>query len=510
MRVLKPQEMQALDALAVKRGADPLALMERAGRAVAEQARDILSSCIDRRVTVVCARGKNGGDGLVAARYLSEWGALVEVFLLDPVEELHPDSLRNLRRMKESGIDWIPYEVGSLRESLGRADLVVDALFGIGFRGRAEGAYGECIDEINSSGRPVLAVDIPSGVDGLTGAVKGPAVRALRTVTFAYPKTGLYLYPGAALVGELVVRDIGIPHELLGEVAESDIQAIDQQVEDLYPQRPPDAHKGSCGRVLLLAGSPGLTGAAALASRAVLRSGAGVATLGVAESLNPVLEVKLTEVMTLPLPEDPPGHLCEACLRPVMAAMERHDVLALGPGLGTAEGTSSLVRALLEGVEKPVVLDADGLNCLNGDTGPLERREAPAVLTPHPGELARLMGSTVAEVEEDRLAAASEAASRTGCVVVLKGAHTVIAGPEGRIGINTSGHPGMATAGSGDVLTGCVSTFLAQGLVPFEAACCAVYLHGKAGELAAHMGGEVGMLAGDIVSCLPLARSRRR
>jgi hydroxyethylthiazole kinase-like uncharacterized protein yjeF len=510
MRVLTPREMQALDALAEQRGINPLVLMERAGRAVAEQARDLLSSCLEKRVTALCGKGKNGGDGLVAARYLAEWGALVEVFLLGEPEELHPDARANLRKLEEAGLEWRGYDAEALRGSLQRADLAVDALFGIGFHGRADGVHGECIEMLNESGRPVLAVDIPSGVDGLTGSVDGPAVKACRTVAFAYPKTGLYLFPGAALVGEMVVRDIGIPHGLVEEVAVSRIHAIDHDVERGYPDRPPDAHKGSCGKVLLLAGSTGLTGAAALAARAVLRSGAGVATLGVAQSLNPILEMKLTEVMTMPLPEDPPGHLCEAGLPEVLRALERHDVLALGPGLGTREETVSLVKALLREAEKPLVLDADGINCLAGDIRPLAERAAPTVITPHPGELAGLMGSSVGEIQRDRLGAVGSAASRLGCVVVLKGAHTLVADADGRIGINTSGHAGMATAGSGDVLTGCVSTFLAQGMAPFEAACSAVYLHGKAGELAAHIGGEVGMLAGDILSCLPLARSRRR
>jgi len=510
MRVLRPQEMKRLDALAVERGADPLALMERAGRAAAEQARDMLSSCLEKRVTVLCARGKNGGDGLVAARYLAEWGAGVDIFLLDQPEELHPHSHRNLERLGDAGLAWKPYDPVLLEESLQRADLVVDAIFGIGFRGSAGGVYGECIDAINRSGRPVLAVDIPSGVDGGSGAVSGPAVRAERTVTFAFPKTGLFLYPGAALVGELVVRDIGIPHELVEVAAESRVHTIDHEVERVYPPRPPDAHKGMCGRVLLLAGSPGLTGAAALAARAVLRSGAGVATLGVAASLNPIMEVKLTEVMTLPLEEGVPGHLGEACLGRVLDALKRHDVLALGPGMGTEECTASLVRSILQEVEKPLVLDADALNCLAGDPGALAERRAPTVITPHPGELARLMGSSMEGIQLDRLGAADGASERLGCVVVLKGAHTLVASPDGRIGINTSGHAGMATAGSGDVLTGCVATFLSQGLPPYEAACCAVYLHGKAGELAAHISGEVGMVAGDILSCLPLARSRRR
>jgi NAD(P)H-hydrate epimerase len=510
MRIIYPEEMQALDSRAIEGGIEPLSLMERAGKAVAEEARNMLSLCAGKRVVIVAARGKNGGDGLVAARYLRNWDAEVEIFLLDDPAELHPDSRFNLEKLKENGLETKSFDRETLQSVLRGADLVVDAIFGIGFRGTAGGVYGSAIELINAAERPVLAVDIPSGVDGKMGWVEGPAVEADCTVTFALPKSGLFLYPGAGRVGKLVVRDIGIPPHLVEEVVSSRIWAIGEEVEELYPSRPPDVHKGDCGKVLVVAGSTGLTGAAALASRAVLRSGAGVATLGIPASLNPVMEVKLTEVMTLPLPEDPPGHLSAEALPYILDALERFDVLALGPGLGLAESTRKLVTDLLLEVDKPVVLDADGLNCLREDPSLLGRREGSLVITPHPGELARLLGRSIAFIQRDRLSMAAEAARRFGCVVVLKGAHTIVADAEGELGINTSGCPGMATAGSGDVLTGCIATFLAQGLKPFDAARCGVYLHGKAGELAAHMTGEEGMVAGDIISHLPLARSRGR
>lgn len=509
MRIIRPDEMQALDALAVSRGADPLRLMERAGRTTAEQARDMLSSCLEKRVVILAAKGKNGGDGLVAGRYLAEWGARVNIFLLDDPQALHPDARANLDRLEEAGLTWRSYDGEALLAALAPADLVIDAIFGIGFKGRAGGVYGECIEAVNHADKPVLAVDIPSGVEAEMGRVEGPAIRAERTVTFAYPKTGLYLFPGAALVGDLVVRDIGIPPALVDEVATSRLQALDYTIEREYPVRPLDAHKGQCGRVLVVAGSPGLTGAAALAARAALRSGAGVVTLGVAAGLNTIFEVKLTEVMTIPLPESPPGHISADALDPILKALRECDALAVGPGLAHEEGTARLVEELLAATEKPMVLDADGLNCMEGKADRLADRRSPLVITPHPGELSRLTGLSKQEIQEDRIGVATRTAAEYGCVVVLKGAHTVVADTGGRVGINTSGHPGMATAGSGDVLTGCIATFLAQGLDPFIAACCGVYLHGKAGELAAHLAGGVGMVAGDILSHLPLARSTR-
>ncbi len=510
MRVIYPEEMQALDQRTVEDGIQSLDLMERAGRAVAEQARDMLSLCAGKKVSIFAAKGKNGGDGLVAARYLHEWGAEVDIYLLDEVGDLHPDTRSNLERAEDAGLMARSFEESVVVDSLSRADLVIDAIFGIGFRGRAEGVYGKAIEMINLSGKPVLAVDIPSGVDGKMGWVDGPAILAQRTVTFALPKTGLYLFPGAQGVGELVVRDIGIPSSLVDEVVSSRIETIDREVEKLYPVRPLDAHKGDCGKVLVVAGSVGLTGAAALTSRAVLRSGAGVATLGIPASLNAIMEVKLTEVMTLPLPEEPEGHLGPEAFKGIMETLDRYDVLALGPGLGTALGTRELVGRLLREVEKPMVVDADGLNCAQDNPQLLAQKRGSLIITPHPGELARLLKKGVREIQRDRISAAREASDRFECVVVLKGANTIVAGEEGRIGINTSGCPGMATAGSGDVLTGCISTFLAQGLGPFQAACCGVYLHGKAGELAAHIIGMEGMVAGDILAHLPLARAGGR
>ncbi len=377
MRIIRPDEMQALDALVISRGADPLRLMEQAGRTTAEQARDMLSSCLEKRVVIVSAKGKNGGDGLVAGRYLAEWGARVDIFLLDDPQALHPDTRANLDRLEEAGLTWRPYDRQALLGAMAPADLVIDAIFGIGFKGTAGGIYGECIEAVNQADKPVLAVDLPSGVEGGMGRTSGPAIRADRTVTFAYPKTGLYLFPGAALVGDLVVRDIGIPATLVDEVATSRIQAIDYTIEKEYPVRPLDAHKGQCGRVLVVAGSPGLTGAAALAARAALRGGAGVVTLAVAAGLNTIFEIKLTEVMTIPLPESPPGHLSAEALDPILEALRDYDALAVGPGLAHEESTARLVEELLAAAEKPLVLDADGLNCMEGKADRLAARRSP-------------------------------------------------------------------------------------------------------------------------------------
>lgn len=507
IRVLFPEEMAELDRAAGEEGVPTSELMERAGRAVAEQARDMLGGlCAGRRVVVAAAKGNNGGDGLVAARYLASWGARVEVFLLARPEELSPDAALNYRRYLEQGGRVTAGEPALLDEMLREADLAVDAIFGFGFRGRADGPFAEAIEALNRCGVPVLSVDLPSGVDASTGAVEGPAVEADRTVTLAWPKVGLYLYPAAEKVGELVVADIGIPVHLLEALVRSELHALEEEdAAGMLPARRPHAHKGQCGRVLVVAGSTGLTGAAALCARSAMRCGAGVVTLGIPSSLNPIMEVKLTEVMTLPLPDDGGGRLAEEASGVVLEALPSFDVLALGPGLGTSPGTVSAVRRLVREASLPLVLDADGLNGVAGEPSVLEGRQGPAVITPHPGELGRLLGRGVAEVQRDRLGNALEASRRFGCPVVLKGANTVIAEPGGRAFFHPLALPELATAGSGDVLTGCLAALLAQGLPPLEAALCAVLVHGKAAQLASSVVGGVGMVAGDVVSHLPLA-----
>ncbi|NPV59709.1 MAG: NAD(P)H-hydrate dehydratase [Actinobacteria bacterium] len=505
MRVVYPEEMAALDRAAIASGIPSLDLMERAGRHVAEQARDLLGLCAGKRIVVVAGRGNNGGDGFVAARYLSGWGASTLVVMLDEPSRLSPDAAANHGRLAGTGVEVVGADEGLARLAAERHDLAIDAVFGTGFHGVVEGVNSRAIEAMNEGGTPVLAVDVPSGMDAATGAVDGPAVKAARTVTFAWPKVGHYLFPGAELVGELVVVDIGIPERLLGEVVRSDIVTTEEsEVAATLPRRRLDAHKGECGRVLVVAGSEGLTGAAALCARSAMRSGAGVVTLGIPRSLNPIMEVKLTEVMTLPLPDEE-GHLAEEALEVILGELEGYDALALGPGLGTAPSTLEVVCGLLRRARKPLVLDADGINCAAARPDALEERAHPTLITPHPGELGRLLGKGAREVQSARLESVVRAAERYGCAVVLKGAYSLIASERGALHINPMVLPALATAGSGDVLTGCAAAFLAQGLDPEGAGICGVYVHARAAELAAHMVGGVGMMAGDIVSHLPLA-----
>ncbi|MBC7324520.1 MAG: NAD(P)H-hydrate dehydratase, partial [Moorella sp. (in: Bacteria)] len=328
-------------------------------------------------------------------------------------------------------------------------------LLGTGIRGTVAGVSREIIDMINDAGVPVLSVDIPSGIDADTGAVCGTAVKAAKTVTMALPKAGLLLYPGAGYCGQLEVADIGIPRNIV-ESAGIFAETLDtESVAALFPRRRPDTHKGDYGRVLIIAGSPGLTGAAVLAGRAAARSGSGLVTVGVPRSVYPIVASKLTEVMTLPLPDDPgDGTIACEALPVVLERAGAGDVVAAGPGLSTGAGAEAVVRGLVEKSPVPVVIDADGINCLARDPSVLKAAKSPVVLTPHPGEMARLMGRSIKEIQADRPGWAKKAAALFGCCVVLKGARTVTALPGGEIYINLTGNPGMATGGSGDVLTG--------------------------------------------------------
>lgn len=508
MKVVTPAEMREIDARAIRRHRIPaLFLMENAGRAVAEHAVAMLGGRAiggPHRVCAICGPGNNGGDGMVAARLLREQGAEVSVFLLGRVAGLRGAARASHRRLTATGqaVTEVAGERGLaiLRGALAGSGLAIDAIYGTGFRGTPDRIAAAAIAAINGAGSAVLAVDVPSGIDGATGAAAGGAVKARCTVTLGLAKTGLFFYPGRACAGEVVVADIGFPPQLLDGAAET-IESRDAAA--LLPRRAPDAHKGSCGAVLVLAGSAGFTGAAALASTAALRSGAGLVQLGVPESLHDVMAAKLTEVIVRPLPETRTRTVSAQALDRIRALASRADSLAIGPGLSTHAETVDLVQRLVPALQAPSVIDADGLNALALRPELLSAAKAPLVLTPHCGELARLMGSEVAAIRADPLAAARAAAGRFRQVVVLKGGPTVIAEPAGRAWINTTGNPGMATAGAGDVLTGLVAGLLAQGVPAVQAAVLGVHLHGLAGDLAAEELTEYCLLAGDIIDHLP-------
>jgi NAD(P)H-hydrate epimerase len=464
--VLTPAEMGEADQRTIAGGTPVEVLMERAGRAVARAAWLTARGVYSKHAVVVCGKGNNGGDGVVAARVLRRRGVRVEQFLL------------------EAPIDRRAFE-----RAVHRADVAVDAMYGTGFRGALEGDAAFVADAFAAAPVPVVSVDIPSGVDGLTGAVAGPAVRARRTVCFAALKPGLVFEPGRTHAGEVEVVDIGVdpgsPH--IGLVESADVRAW-------LPPRDPATHKWAVGGLFVVGGSGGMMGAPLLVSHAALRAGAGIVWCGL-PGLEAATRASGTEVITKPLPATADGALDVDAAAVVLSTLDRFRGLAVGPGLGTEAATQEAVRRLVEASTLPLVLDADGLNALRGSLDPLRRRTGATVLTPHEGEYARLAGRTVGL---DRIAAAQELADASGAVVLLKGSTTVVAEPGGRLGLNPTGGPWLATAGTGDVLSGIIGGFLARGTPPFEAAVAGAFVHGRAADAAGH----TGLIAGDLVDAL--------
>lgn len=514
MKLVTASEMRELERRAAdEAGLPTLVLMEHAGRAVAQVTWKLLRERGGNRVVVVCGKGNNGGDGLCAARHLANAGLSVRVYLLARDQDLEGDAATNLRALRAGGVE-VDNVVGAVDTALRAvgvgADVIVDAIFGTGFRGSPMGLAARAIEAINDSRLPVVAVDVPSGLDADTGRVEGPCVRAQVTVTMGLPKVGVLLYPGAAYCGQVVVADLGLPRRLVLEGAPLPREvATAAQVARLLPPRAPETHKGTYGRVLVVAGSSRFPGAPKLAALGALRCGAGLVRLLVPSCIFPAVAASALEFMPAGLP-DAEGALDPSALDLVMEYAQDADVVALGPGLTTAEGVTRVVRGVLEACDRPLVLDADALNVLRGHHSVLRTARAPVVITPHPGELGRLLGISTSEVQRARLEVARSAARLTGAVTLLKGARTVVASPEGRVVVNPTGNPGMASGGMGDVLTGAVAALLGQGLVPFDAAWVAAYLHGLAADLLAEEWGDRGLLAHDVAERIPEAIYRVR
>jgi len=494
--LLTPEEMGRADRATIEAGSPGEVLMERAGGAVLRAAIEVAGGRYGRRIIVVCGRGNNGGDGFVVARRARQEGMTARCLFVGDPSKVKGASAHHMQLMEAAGVGVEPFD----HAALGGADVVVDAIFGTGFRGVAEGQFAEAIAAINSSGAPVVAVDIPSGIDGATGRAAGPAVQASVTVTMAAEKIGTAIGAGAVHSGTVEVAEIGIP---VGGAGVWMIEAAD--VAQRLPARHPDAHKRSLGAVALLGGSAGMSGAMVLAASAAVRAGAGYVTAGVTPAVDAVLSVALPEVLTHAVTDgDVLGPECLDAFGPVV---DRAGVLAVGPGLGRGEAQAGLVGRVLDEVTLPVVIDADGLNVLAGETDALQKRDAPCVLTPHPAELARLLEVTTAEIQDDRPGSVRRAAERFGCIVLLKGFRTLVAEPEGMVVVNPTGGPELATAGTGDVLTGAIATLLAAGIDAFESAWMGAYLHGLAGSVAAERGVR-GVSAGDVAQALPEAAAR--
>jgi len=490
-------QQRAVDEWAIdQRGIPSARLMERAGAGLAAAVQELVPQ---GRIVVVCGKGNNGGDGLVSARLLREGQREVDVLLLAPVEDLRGDAAANAGRLPGSAPER--FDPARLRGGA----VVVDAILGTGFSGLPREPAAGAIEAINdlSGDSVVIACDVPSGVDASTGEVQGPAVRAGATVTFHAGKPGLWIAPGKSHSGEVRVIDIGIPE---GEAADPAIGLIGPAVSAAIPRRGRESTKFAAGNVLVCGGSTGLTGAPCLAAEAAMRAGAGYVTLCVPASLHAIFEGRMLEVMSAPVP-DRDGMIVAEALGPTLQRTGRTDVLVLGPGLGRDPGTAGFIRELAARAELPLLLDADGLNAHIDALDSLRERPAATVLTPHAGELGRLLGCQSSEVQERRLEAVRDAAARAGAVVVLKGDDTLVADADGRVAVNRGGASALATAGTGDVLSGVIGAYLAKRMDPFHAACAGVFVHGAAGRLAAREIGTEGVIASDVISLLPRALS---
>ncbi len=511
MKLVTSSQMRNIDKKTIGGiGIPGLELMEKAGQGVALAAKEMLGEVKNKKVVIFCGRGNNGGDGFVVGRYLSEWGADIQFYPTAKKEEVSGDAKTNLKKAEKMGLPITEVLKKEKIPSKIEADLIVDALFGTGFSGEITDFTKDVVEMINSSGIRVISVDIPSGLHADTGQFTGACIKAERTVTMALPKIGHFFFPGREMSGKVSVVDIGVPEQVVEEENINLNLITEEDVKKMLPKRPGDAYKGTCGRVVLIAGSTGLTGAASLASLSCLRAGAGMAILGIPHSLNPILEIKLTEVMTKPLPDvRKKGALALRGLGEIRELLKWGDCCALGPGLGQHFETIELVRRLVSKINMPTVIDADGLNAIAKDVSILKECQAPLILTPHIGELSRLNGVPTGEIAKDRIKYAFDFAKEYNCVLVFKGAPTIISEPSGQTYVNPTGNAGMATAGSGDVLTGIIVGLLAQMLmlkkgeeikkIMLDSACAGVYIHGLSGDLAKEEKGEMGMIAGDML-----------
>ncbi|MBN1350912.1 NAD(P)H-hydrate dehydratase [candidate division KSB1 bacterium] len=504
--VVKASEMAEMDRKTIQElGIPGITLMENAGLGVVREIERISGCLRNKCILIFCGKGNNGGDGYVVARHLLNRGANVETYLIGEKAQLKGDALINCQILESMRHRIIEIATVEQLPDAKDADLLVDGLLGTGVIGPVKGLMADVIKFMNNCNAPVVAIDLPSGMEADTGAVKGECIRAVCTVTMALLKRGLLFSPGREFAGKVVPVDISMPLFVIKESKPGTFLIERRDVAQMLPDRAPNAYKNACGCALALAGSVGLSGAAALTSLAILRAGAGMAILGTPESLNPIYEQKLTEVMTKPLPETENHTLSLAAKTGIEELLDWADVLAVGPGLGSHEQTTRLVHWILKSVNKPIVLDADGLNACKGNMAVIREASGSVVLTPHPGELSRIIGLAIKDIITDPIEIARKYARELNAVLVIKGAPTVTASPDGEVIINSTGNAGMATAGSGDVLTGIIAGLLAQGMSTKSAAIAGVYLHGAAGDIAARKRTQAGMIAGDILDAIPRA-----
>ena len=517
MKVVTAAQMRQIDGQTIDEiGISGIVLMETAGSQIVRKIERHYPTA--QRIGIFVGKGNNGGDGLVIARQLAHAGREVFIFLVSPPETFIGEARVNLDIVEKLGLQIKEVLIDDgLKKShflVANCDLFVDAIFGTGLRGDVRQPIAKIIDVINNQSAPILAVDLPSGLNADTGHPLGICIKADTTITIGLPKRGVLVQPGAELAGNLEIVDIGFPQQAIDAQNINVNWTTEKQAIDWMPLRFNASHKGSYGQVLVIAGSIGMTGAAALTSEAALRAGAGLVTLAIPKSLNIIMEVKLSEVMTLPIPETDAGSIAESAVTPIFEyASKTGAVLAIGPGLSQHPETVRFVHKLIRENRKQelglrMVIDADGLNALAQEKELISMLESGTVLTPHPGEMSRLTATSIHILALDRISAAEEFARQHAVTLVFKGAPTIIANAEGDVWINSTGNPGMATAGMGDVLTGTISGLIAQNLPTDIASTLGVYIHGLAGDITADKAGRHGLIAGDVLLSVPKAMSK--
>ncbi|MFO7884591.1 MAG: NAD(P)H-hydrate dehydratase [Desulfobacteraceae bacterium] len=513
MLVVTAETMQKIDREAIESfGIPGQVLMENAGRSAFEMLQDMVSDIGSKKICILAGRGNNGGDGFVMARYLFGTGTTARVVLLSNKDKIKGDALKNLTLLEKLESETgkkIVYETPDLEAVLEKKsfilnhDLFIDAILGTGLKSDVRGMFKEVIELVNKSGTPIFSVDIPSGLDADTGEKKGVCINAFATATFGLLKTGLVL--NDQCTGRVKPIDIGIPDYIVRKRPPLTHVPLSEDIKKFFPPRTDDAHKGNFGHLFILAGSPGKTGAAALCANAAMRCGTGLVTLGVPRGINSAVEPQVCEPMTLPLDDTLDGTLSSQCFSQIETHISGKTAMAAGPGLGTGSGVHELIKTMISQITIPLILDADALNTIADRPEILKEKKAPIVITPHPGEMARLCRTTSKQIQKNRIQAAQTFAGEFEVIVVLKGAKTISALPDGTIFINPTGNPGMASGGMGDVLTGIIAGFTAQGFSLEDAAVAGVYLHGCCGDVLAREKGNFGFLATDMILSIPMA-----
>ena len=510
LKVVTAEQMREIDGRTINEyGVPGIVLMENACINIVKEIEKDIGTFKKMNIVVFAGTGNNGGDALGVARHVFNQGANVLVVLLGKEDSVKGEALINFNIIKKMGINFVVVEDESYNEeiaaSLHMADVVVDGIFGTGINKNIDGFVAEIIDMINKANRYTTSIDIPSGVNATSGEIFGVCVKAVKTFALGFPKLGTIIGEGSKFAGKVEIQDIGIPKSIIEEDRLNICLLTTEYISKLIPRRSQYAHKGDSGKVLVIAGSTGLTGAAVLASHAAQRSGAGLVTLGIPETLNNIMEVRLTEEMTLPLADIGDGRLSYRCIEKLKNELNKFDVIAYGPGLGRGSDIYKITEWLLHNSSIPMIIDSDGINSLAGNIDLLSKAVCPVILTPHMGEMARLTGLSIENIQKDRINVLKEYCDKYKCTIVLKDWRTVVCTNEGHIYINTTGNQGMASGGTGDVLTGIIASFAGRGMSPEDSATAGVYVHGVAGDLTALEKSMEGMIAGDIVENLPYA-----